>query len=136
MAIVCAVEGEKWEKLVNFAVEEAKIRGEKIYFLHCVEVPKLGQMVAEDVLEDVAEKIGREVLEKSAEVAKAKGVEFETVLSQRKDVARFIIEFADKVNASMIVVATRRKTKTGKLVLGSVAQEVILNARQPVVCLK
>lgn len=136
MAIVCAVDTQTWEKLVNFAVEEAKIRNEKLYFLHCVEVPKIGQMVAEEALEDVSEKLGKEVLEKSANIAKAKGVEFETVLSKRKDIARFILEFADSVNASLIVVGTRRKTKTGKILFGSVAQEVILNARQPVVCLK
>ncbi|MEM0202441.1 MAG: universal stress protein [Archaeoglobaceae archaeon] len=136
MAIVCALDTKMWEKLVNFAVEEAKIRNEKLYFVHCVEVPKLGQMVAEETLEEVGEKLGREVLEKSANIAKAKGVEFETVLSKRKDIARFILEFADAVNASLIVVGTTKKTKTGKLLFGSVAQDVILNARQPVVCIK
>lgn len=136
MAIVCAIDSEIWEKLVNFAVEEAKIRKEKLYFLHCVEVPKLGQMATEETLEEVSERIGREILEKSANIAKAEGLEFETVLSKRKDIARFIIEFAESVNASLIVVGTRRKTKVGKVILGSVAQEVILNAKQPVVCLK
>ncbi len=136
MAIVCAVDAQMWEKVVNFAVEEAKIRNEKLYFLHCVEVPKLGQMVAEEMLEDVGEKIGKEILEKSADIARSNGVEFETILSKRKDIARFILEFADNVNASLIVVGTRRKTKTGKLLFGSVAQEVILNSKQPVVCLK
>ncbi|MEM0022108.1 MAG: universal stress protein [Archaeoglobaceae archaeon] len=136
MAIVCALDTKMWEKLVNFAVEEAKIRNEKLYFVHCIEVPKLGQMAVEDALEEVGEKIGRKVLEESANIAKAKGVEFETVLSKRKDVARFILEFADTVNASLIVVGTTKKTKTGKILFGSVAQEVILNARQPVVCLK
>ncbi|MFN3383305.1 MAG: universal stress protein [Archaeoglobaceae archaeon] len=136
MAIVCAVDAQRWEKLVNFAVEEAKIRNEKLYLLHCVEVPKLGQMAVEEALEDVSERMGKEILEKSADIAKSKVVEFETVLSKRKDIARFIIEFADNVNASLIVVGTRGKTKTGKLLFGSVAQEVILNSKQPVVCLK
>lgn len=136
MAILCAVDTQRWERLAKFAVEEARIRGEKVYFLHCIEVPKLGSMVTEEILEKEVEKIGREVLEKSENIAKAKGVEFETVLSKRKDVARFILEFAEIVNASMIVVGTTKKTKTGKILFGSVAQDVILNSKKPVVCLK
>ncbi|MEM3391671.1 MAG: universal stress protein [Archaeoglobaceae archaeon] len=47
-----------------------------------------------------------------------------------------MLEFVETVNASLIVVGKTKKTKTGKILFGSVAQEVILNARQPVVCLK
>uniref|UniRef100_A0A7J2TI54 Universal stress protein n=1 Tax=Archaeoglobus fulgidus TaxID=2234 RepID=A0A7J2TI54_ARCFL len=136
MAIISAVDLQRWERIAKFAIEEAKIRNEKIYFLHCVEVPKVGSMVAEKVLEEEGEKMGMEMLSKCAEIAKREGVEFETVLSKDKSVAKFIIEFADKINASLIIIGTTKKTKAGKILFGSVARDVILNSKQPVVCLK
>lgn len=136
MGIICAVDIQRWEKLVNFAVEEAKIRNEKLYFVHCIEVPKIGSMLAEQVLEEEGEKIGGELLEKCASVAKANNVEFETVLSRDKNVAKFVVEFAEKINASIVVIGTTKKTKTGKILFGSTAQDIILNCKQPVVCLK
>ena len=136
MAIISAVDVGRWERVARFSVEEAKLRNEKVYFLHCVEVPKVGSMVAEKVLEEEGEKMGREMLAKCAELAREKGVEFETVLSKEKNVAKFILDFADKVNASIIIIGTTKKTKTGKILFGSVAQDIILNSKQPVVCLK
>lgn len=43
-----------------------------------------------------------------------------------------IVEYADSVDADSIVIPTRKRTPVGKAVFGSVTQDVILNAKQPV----
>jgi nucleotide-binding universal stress UspA family protein len=47
-----------------------------------------------------------------------------------------IIEFAEEVGASMIIIGVRKRRPAGKLLFGSVAQHVILHAERPVVCIK
>ncbi len=47
-----------------------------------------------------------------------------------------IVEFAKKNEADEIIIGVRRRSKVGKLVFGSTAQYVILNAHCPVVTVK
>jgi len=52
------------------------------------------------------------------------------------DVADAVLEAAEKNSASVIVVGVRHRTPVGKLLLGSVAQRVILDAPCPVLAVK
>lgn len=52
------------------------------------------------------------------------------------DVAEAVVSAADEVGADLLVVGVRRRTPVGKLLLGSVAQRVILDAHCPVVAVK
>lgn len=45
-------------------------------------------------------------------------------------------ERAERVGASRIVVGVKHRSPVGKLLLGSAAQQIILEARVPVVCVK
>jgi nucleotide-binding universal stress UspA family protein len=47
-----------------------------------------------------------------------------------------VVEAADRVNASLIVIGLRRRTPTGKLITGSQAQRILLDAHCPVLAVK
>ncbi|GAA4811009.1 universal stress protein [Nocardioides caeni] len=52
------------------------------------------------------------------------------------DVAEAVVGVADEEDAGVIVVGVRHRTAVGKLLLGSVAQRIILDARCPVLAVK
>ncbi|MFD2094083.1 universal stress protein [Blastococcus deserti] len=47
-----------------------------------------------------------------------------------------LVDIADRVKASLIVIGLRRRTPTGKLITGSQAQRVLLDAHCPVLAVK
>ena len=47
-----------------------------------------------------------------------------------------VVEAADRVMASLIVIGLRRRTPTGKLITGSQAQRILLDAKCPVLAVK
>jgi Universal stress protein UspA and related nucleotide-binding proteins len=65
------------------------------------------------------------------------GVEYEVrELVRGKEPAEDLIEVANKVNADFIVIGLRRRTPVGKLILGSNAQRILLDASCPVLAVK
>ncbi|MFD1600442.1 universal stress protein [Halobellus rarus] len=63
------------------------------------------------------------------------GTEVEAV-GRIGDPATKIVEYAEKQDARYIVVSPQQRSKTGKVLFGSVAQSVLLNAPCPVVSLR
>jgi nucleotide-binding universal stress UspA family protein len=65
------------------------------------------------------------------------GVEHElTQLVESKDAADQILKLANELNAELIVIGLRRRTPVGKLILGSQAQTILLEAECPVLAVK
>lgn len=130
MAIVVALDhSDRTPRIVDFAIEEAKLRGEKILFVHSLYG---GDKTSEKEIE-----AGERLLDYVTSLAQSKGVEAEKHLLVRgKEPEDDIVEFADEVDASMIIIGVRKRRPAGKLLFGSVAQHVILHARQPVICIK
>ncbi|WP_435299527.1 universal stress protein [Timonella sp. A28] len=52
------------------------------------------------------------------------------------DVADAILDHAEQVHASMIVLGSRKRTPVGKFLLGSTTQRVLLDASVPVLVVK
>lgn len=52
------------------------------------------------------------------------------------DVAEELLKVADEVKAELLVIGMRHRTPVGKLLMGSVAQRVLLDARVPVLAVK
>jgi nucleotide-binding universal stress UspA family protein len=65
------------------------------------------------------------------------GADFEIEqLVRGKDAAEELVEAADRVRASLLVIGMRRRSPTGKLLFGSQAQRVLLEADCPVLAVK
>lgn len=65
------------------------------------------------------------------------GVEHEVrQMTRDADPAEDLIRVADDVQAALIVIGLRRRTPVGKLILGSNAQRVLLDATCPVLAVK
>lgn len=52
------------------------------------------------------------------------------------DVADVVLEVAEEVDASLVVIGLRRRTPVGKMLMGSVAQRILLEASVPVLAVK
>jgi nucleotide-binding universal stress UspA family protein len=65
------------------------------------------------------------------------GVDFEVRRPVRgRDAADEVVDAAKEVDASLIVIGLRRRTPVGKLILGSNAQRILLDAECPVLAVK
>ena len=65
------------------------------------------------------------------------GVEHEVLQQvEAKDPAEQILEVAQQTNAELIVIGLRRRTPVGKLIMGSQAQTILLEADCPVLAVK
>lgn len=111
---------------LRVAVEEARIRGERLYVLNTSRGAPLdsGYAAADELAE------ARRLLD-------ASGVDYELDrhVSQR-DADEDVLEAAAREQASMIVIGLRRRSPTGKLLFGSTAQRILLDAECPVLAVK
>lgn len=109
------------------ALEEADLRGQPLHVLNT----SRGDAYVDPSFapeEDLAEV--RRLLEES-------GVPFE--LQQHVgglDGAEEVVAAAERLGASLIVIGLRRRTPTGKLIFGSDAQRILLDAGCPVLAVK
>ncbi len=67
----------------------------------------------------------------------ASGLDYEVSHSVgRKDASEVLVDLAAETNAELIVIGVRRRTPVGKLILGSQAQRILLDAECPVLAVK
>ncbi len=75
------------------------------------------------------------VAELTAEVSAA-GLGLERRTPGGKDLAEQLVGVAEEVDASCLVIGLRRRSPVGKLILGSSAQRILLDATCPVLTVK
>jgi nucleotide-binding universal stress UspA family protein len=108
-------------------LEEARRRGEDLVVLNS---PRGGALVSPDVAgpERVAELTGR---------AEASGVKVDVRQGAHDgELADELLRMADETDSSVIVIGLRRRSVVGKLLLGSNAQRILLDATRPVLAVK
>lgn len=64
------------------------------------------------------------------------GAEFEIVKTNAQDVAEALLEVADKNDAETIVLGLRKRSRVSKLILGSIAQRILMDAETSVLVVR
>jgi len=114
---------------IHRAAAEAKLRGSKMIVVNSAKDGREFDS-AEAVRLEAAMNAIREELE-------AQGIGFELrQLVRGMDVAEDLIAVAEETGAEMIVIGLRRRSPVGKLILGSNAQTILLDAPCPVLAVK
>jgi nucleotide-binding universal stress UspA family protein len=109
------------------ALDEARRRGEDLLVLNS---PREGAPVSADVAPP-------EVVAGLTARAEAAGVAMRLVQEARRgEPADEVLRAADDADASLIVIGLRRRSPVGKLLLGSSAQRILLEADRPVLAVK
>lgn len=111
------------------AVEEARLRRTRMVVIN-------SNRGGKDLDEDEAQRYEHELNEVRDQLT-SEGVDFEVrQLVRGLEPAEDLIAVAEEVQADFIVIGLRRRSPVGKLILGSNAQRVLLDAPCPVLAVK
>ena len=115
------------EAALDAAITEARLREQPLHVVNSSrgDVLQDPRFASERALDQVRAKLDRA------------GVVYE--VEQRvagHDASDEVVDAADRVKASLIVIGMRRRTPTGKLITGSQAQRILLDAHCPVLAVK
>jgi nucleotide-binding universal stress UspA family protein len=111
------------------AAEEAKLRSSRLVVVNSHRGGR--EFDSDDAIESEAQ------LEEVRTQMAGHGVEFDIrQLVRGMDPAEDLVNVANEVDADLIVIGLRRRSPVGKLILGSNAQRVLLDAPCPVLAVK
>jgi|SRR4051812_24346854 nucleotide-binding universal stress UspA family protein len=111
------------------AIDEARLRGAKLVVVN-------SHRGGQEFDGDAARQAEREMDEVRARLEKS-GVQYDLrQLVRGFEPAEDLISIADANDAELIVIGLRRRSPVGKLILGSNAQRILLDARCPVLAVK
>lgn len=139
MTVIAAVDrSERAQKAVKEAVEIAQAFDDSVHVVHVLsrsefveleqtEVQNTGRAIDMDRIRTHAAKLAKRVCEG---VNSDVDVEYVGLVG---DAADKVLDYADKQDARYVVVGPRKKSPTGKVLFGSVSQQVLLNSDCPVV---
>ena len=109
------------------AISEAQLRNEALHVVNTSrgDAPVDNRLASQDQLAAVRDRLD------------ASGVTYEIEQKfQGDDPAAQLVDLADQLQASLLVIGIRRRTPTGKLLTGSQAQRILLDANCPVLAVK
>ncbi len=124
--VVGYIPNEYGEVALSVAIEEARRRGLRLVVVNSTRGDALVDRtyVGESAAHDLAARLAG--LDVVSELRQPMGA----------DVAEEIITVARDVGAELVVIGLRHRTPVGKILMGSVAQEVLLGAPCPVLTVK
>lgn len=115
------------EATLRAGVAESRRRSESLLVVN---------MSRDDVLVD-AHRAGRDDLDRVVRDVTELDVEVDVVrIEQGSDPADALVNVARQRGVSVIVIGLRHRTPVGKLIMGSTAQRILLDARCPVLAVK
>jgi nucleotide-binding universal stress UspA family protein len=127
--VVGYVPSPEGEAALDRAVDEAKLRGSNLLVVNS----QRGGRTAD--YGEVA--LTNEQVEAIHDRLHAEGIEHDVRgLIRGNDPAEDLVAIAEEVSAQMIVIGLRKRTPVGKLIMGSNAQRILLDATCPVLAVK
>ncbi|MBN2110538.1 MAG: universal stress protein [Methanosarcinaceae archaeon] len=146
--IIVATDGsENANKAAISGIEIARLSGAKLYALNVIPtIPNLSyfgvpleqhkEMLPNGAdLYEQYEKDGKKILEDIKEMGAKANVQIETVLLEGHPGSE-IIDYAEKSNIDLIVVGTLGRTGLDRVIVGSVAQDIVRHAKTRVMIVK
>ncbi len=128
VVVVGYIRSPEGEAALDAAVEEVRRRSGRLVVVHS---SKGGAEDADEVVDD------RRALDSLKGTLTADGLDVRIEdLARGNDPADDIIDVAEHEHAAVIVIGMRRRSAVGKLLLGSNAQTILLNAECPVLAVK
>jgi nucleotide-binding universal stress UspA family protein len=112
---------------LDSAIEEAKVRKQRLVVVNSSRGEALvdKRFASHDQWDSVEHRLA------------GSGIEHELKqLVEGKDAADQILTLAHEINAELIVIGLRRRSPVGKLIMGSQAQTILLQAECPVLAVK
>ncbi len=136
-SILVAYDGSEIAKKAVFkAIELAKALNAKLYILYVVNVPpEVRAFLTAGTILNEALKSGMKILEQLKSELDKENVKYDLVV-EIGDPGEKIVEFADKIDADMIVMGHRGLSGIRKLLVGSVCDKVIRCSTRPVLVVK
>lgn len=125
--VVGYISTDEGEAAFEAAIRHAKLTGDKLLVLNTTRGDRLvdARFAQEEELAIVEQRL------------QEAGVDHEILQPMRgHDPADEIIELAARRNASLIVIGLRKRSPVGKLIMGSTAQRILLQAESPVLAVK
>lgn len=120
------------EALLPHAIAQAKACGARVSFVHAVAVPDavlLGES-SEDIIDDI-EREARQVLSDAARRLEYEGIRCSITARRGEAVAVVLVEI-EKTGATRLMIGTHSHGHTGQVMIGSVANALLLAATVPV----
>jgi nucleotide-binding universal stress UspA family protein len=115
------------EAALTAAISEAQLREQPLHIINSSRGDSLTdrRYASEDNLDEVRARLDQT------------GIAYEIHQMVRgHEASEEVVEAADRIKASLIVIGLRRRTATGKLITGSQAQRILLDAHCPVLAVK
>jgi nucleotide-binding universal stress UspA family protein len=127
--IVGFIDNPEGQAAIDFAISEARRRDDRLVVINS----KLGGSHEDENDYDQM----REAMERLQSRLSSEGIDHELHEYVRgNSPARDLVDAADEHDADLIVIGIRRRSTTGKILLGSNALEILHDAPVPVVCVK
>lgn len=137
--IMIATDGsENTKDSVKAGVELARISGATVYVVYVVSTDYFSSMSVDfgwETMYEVLKKEGEEAIEAVVEAGKAAGIPVESVLLEGHP-APELIDFAEKEGMDLVVMGTLGRSGLDRLLLGSVAGNVVRHCKVPVMVVR
>lgn len=138
MVIVAAVDSsEKASKVVTQANELAEKYGDSVHIVHVMRKSEVIESKETDIgaeertdmdaMRTAASEVGVNMLDRRPTTVET---EVRGLIGNPADE---IVQYVDEQNARYVIVSPKRRSQTGKILFGSVAQSILLNVSCPVV---